>query len=619
MHVEVNVLYDLLTMFDDDAAPIEPCAVSKALQYDLKEKGLEELTGLLCFLKVTTRKTLATLGDRHFRQICSTAQAASIAPGLMVALRDHRRASREAADTASTAEGNEAVEKGLLAIAARATRKLAVELLSRDCPAREPMAAAYHKLHAFTSTSEEDPHAGVQAAADAYIEHRAAMLGCLPEMDEFLKDAAVPVRDALVLSCMSLSGYRNRDDFANALEVVLGKVFDDDKVESQLHNAYSHLMEKVPGAFKSRSKMRTRRARQRVARATAVGPEQADGETPDASPTRALTSTAPVRMPIAALTTIPEEHVQQFQPAYTSQMLTPGFDTEDHDGGYGPAPGYLTQADFYNGYQHFESGSAGLPYEDFEQVEPNQVTQDPLNDVMIRRLFDDGWYGAQVIGIFRQLSTEQIWYTVRYPDGATEDLTNDIVQQGVQDLHGQPSPHADPDMLEEHYYAEPDAEPIAFVPSTAQGQLDKGSDSQPPTEAQRLDQQSEAADQEEEDLQHALHASISSLHADTSGIPIPSFISKPLKMQNAVDSESTDDEDHPLESIEEELPNYTSKLQEYLEAAHKETLRLRSGIEPLVVTGEQRFHQRMSALTVTLNTELASLTPFKMNLWLGSA
>jgi len=574
MHVEVNVLYELLTMFGDDAAPIEPGAVSKALQNDLREKGLEELTGLLCFLKVTTRKTLATLGDRHFQQICSTAQAASTAPGLMVALRDHRRAlakkAREAADTASTAEGNAAVEKALLAIAARATRQRAVELLSRDCPARERMAAAYHKLHAFTSTSEEDLHAGAQAAADAYIEHRAAMLGCPPEMDEFLKDAAVPVRDAVVLSCLSLSGYRNRDDFATALEDVFGRVIDDDKVDSQLHNTYSHLMGNVPGAFTSRSKMRTRRARHRVVRATEVEPEQADGEVPDASPTRTLTSTAPVRMPIAALTTIPEEHVQQFQSAYTSQMLTPGFDTEDHDGGYGPAPGYLTQADFYNGYQHFESGSAGLPYEDFEQVEPNQVTQDPLNDVMIRRLLDDGWYGAQVIGIFRQLSTEQIWYTVRYPDGATEDLTNDIVQQGVQDLHGQPSPHADPDMLEEHYYAEPDAEPIA-------------------------------------------------LHADTSGIPIPSFLSKPLKMQNAVDSESTDDEDHPLESIEEELPNYTSKLQEYLEAAHKETLRLRSGIEPLVVTGEQRFHQRMSALTVTLNTELASLTPFKMNLWLGSA
>jgi len=623
MHVEVNVLYELLTMFGDDAAPIEPGAVSKALQNDLRQRGLEELTGLLCFMKVTTRKTLATLGDRHFRQICSTAQAASTAPGLLVELRAHRRALAErataAADTASTAEGNEAVEKALLAIGARATRKLAVELLSRDTPARERMAAAYHKLHAFTSTSEEDPHAGAQAAADAYIEHRAAMLGCPPEMDEFLKDAAVPVRDAVVLSCLSLSGYRNRDDFATALEDVFGRVIDDDKVDSQLHNTYSHLMGKLPGAFASRSKMRTRRARQRVVRATGVGPEQADGETPDASPTRTLTSTAPVRMPIAALTTIPEEHVQQFQPAYTSQMLTPGFDTEDHDGGYGPAPGYLTQADFYNGYQHFESGSAGLPYEDFEQVEPNQATQDPLNDAMIRRLFDDGWYGAQVIGIFRQLSTEQRWYTVRYRNGATEDLPNDIVQQGVQDLHGPPSPHADPGMLEEHYYAEPDAEPIAFVPSTAQGQLDKGSDSQPPTEAQRRDQQSEAADQEEEDLQHALHASISSLHADTSGIPIPSFLSKPLKMQNAVDSESTDDEDHPLESIEEELPNYTSKLQEYLEAAHKETLRLRSGIEPLVVTGEQRFHQRLSALTDTLNTELASLTPFKMNLWLASA
>ena len=693
MHVEVNVLYDLLTMFDDDAAPIEPCAVSKALQYDLKEKGLEELTGLLCFLKVTTRKTLATLGDRHFQQICSTAQAASTAPGLMVALRDHRRAlakkAREAADTASTAEGNAAVEKALLAIAARATRQRAVELLSRDCPARERMAAAYHKLHAFTSTSEEDLHAGAQAAADAYIEHRAAMLGCPPEMDEFLKDAAVPVRDAVVLSCLSLSGYRNRDDFANVLEDVFGRVIDDDKVDSQLHNTYSHLMGKLPGAFASRSKMRPRRARQRVVRATGVGPEQADGEAPDASPTRTLTSTAPVRMPIAALTTIPEEHVQQFQPAYTSQMLTPGFATEHHHGGYGPAPGYLPQADYY-GYQHFESGSAGFPYEDYEQVEPNQAIKDPLNGAKIRRLFDDGWYGGQVISIFRQLSTEQSWYTVRYRNGATESLPNYIVQQGVRDLHGPPPLHADPGMLEEHY-AEPDAEPIAFVPSTAQGQLDRGSDSQPPTESQtgaykamkvflqdkrastpseraaeferprlehngcpahvdpivtcahcrlidqRRNQQCELADQEEEDFQHALHASIRSLHADNSRIPIPSFVSKPLQMQNDADSENTDEEDQPLESIEEELPNYTSKLQEYLVAAHKETLRLRSGIDQLVASGnagsttgmtsesdhdeqeEQRFHQRLSTLTDTLNTELASLTPFKMNLWLGSA
>ena len=207
MHVEVNVLYELLTMFDDDAVPIEPGAVSKALQNDLREKGLEELTGLLCFLKVTTRKTLATLGDRHFQQICSTAQAASTALGLMVALRDHRRAlakkAREAADTVSTAEGNEAAEKALLAIAARATRKLAVQLLSRDCPARERMAAAYNKLHAFTSTSEEDPHAGAQAAADAYIELRAASKGCTLEMDEFLKDAAIHIRLCVLLQLYS--------------------------------------------------------------------------------------------------------------------------------------------------------------------------------------------------------------------------------------------------------------------------------------------------------------------------------------------------------------------------------------------------------------------------------
>jgi len=146
-----------------------------------------------------------------------------------------------------------------------------------------------------------------------------------------------------------------------------------------------------------------------------------------------------------------------------------------------------------------------------------------------------------------------------------------------------------------------------------------------------------AADQEEEDLQRALHASISPPHADNSNIPIPSFVGKPSKMQNDVESENTDEDGHPLEGIEEELPNNTSKLQEYLAAAHKEALRLRSGLEPMVVTGdaastielafesdsngqdEQRFHQRLSALTDTLNTELASLTPFKTNLWLGSA
>ena len=62
---------------------------------------------------------------------------------------------------------------------------------------------------------------------------------------------------------------------------------------------------------------------------------------------------------------------------------------------------------------------------------------------------------------------------------------------------------------------------------------------------QRRNQQCELADQEEEDFQHALHASIRSLHADNSRIPIPSFVSKPLQMQNDADSENTDRKTNP--------------------------------------------------------------------------
>ena len=216
-------------------------------------------------------------------------------------------------------------------------------------------------------------------------------------------------------------------------------------------------------------------------------------------------------------------------------------------------------------------------HEDFAQVEPNQAAKDPLNGVMIRRFFGDRWYGGQVMGIHEKQSTGEWWYEVRYQDGTIEVLQGYIVQQGVQDLHGPPPPHADPGTLEQHYYTE---------------------------------------------------------HADNSRIPIPSFVGKPSKMRNDVESKNTDEDGHPLEGIEEE---HTSDLQEYLAAELKEALRLRSGLEPQVVTGdaasttelafesdsngqdEQRWHQRLSALIDTLNIELERLKSFKTDLWLGSA
>jgi len=556
---------------DDDKVPIEPGTVSKALKNDLGRRGLEELVGLLCFMKVRTQEALAALGDRHFRQICSTAQAAQTNPCLLAELRALRRELSQkamaAADAASTSERGEVVERGILTISARVCRKLAVEILLRDNAARGRLTEAHRKLHEFTSRNVEDPVAGAQAAAGAYDEVLAALRDCPKEEKGFVRDAGVAVRDAVVLSCMCLSGYRDRDTFVAALESAFGRQLDDEKLESQLFNAFSQLMESVPGAFSSKTniKKRTRRERQRGVRAAEAEPEQADGEAPDAS-----------TVSTAASTTAPAVHVPPFQPAYINPVLTPGFGAEDRNGGYNSSAleGW-SHAD-YNGYQYFRSGSAVFAREDFAQVEPNQAAKDPLNGAMIRRLFGDRWYGALVMSIHEKHSTGDWWYAVRYQDGTIEILQDYIVQQGVQDLHGPPPPHADPGTLEQHYYTE---------------------------------------------------------HADTSRIPIPSFVGKPSKMRNDVEK-NTDEDGHPLEGIEEE---HTSDLQEYLAAALKEALRLRSRIVPQVVTGdaasttelafesdsngqdEQRFHQRLSALTDTLNTELASLTPFKTNLWLGSA
>ena len=166
---------------DDDTVPIEPGAVSKALKKDLVRKGLEELIGLLCFMKVRTQEALAFLGDHHFRQICSTAQAAQTDPDLLDELRALRRELRkamEAADAASTSERGEVVEKRLLTISARNTRKLAVEILLRGNAARGRLAEAHRKLHEFTSRNVEAPVAAARASAVAYDEVLAALHGC---------------------------------------------------------------------------------------------------------------------------------------------------------------------------------------------------------------------------------------------------------------------------------------------------------------------------------------------------------------------------------------------------------------------------------------------------------
>jgi len=224
-------------------------------------------------------------------------------------------------------------------------------------------------------------------------------------------------------------------------------------------------MESVPGAFTSRSKMRTRRARQRVVRAAEAEPEQAGGEASDASatrassssapstasiaaaitaPTRASSSSSPSTLSTAAAITAPAVHVPPFQPAYIHSPLTSGFGAEDRNDGYGSAPGDWRHADYYG----FRSGPFVFAQDDFAPVEPNQAAKDPLNGAMIRRLFGDRWYGAQVVSIHEQLSTGDWLYTVRHQDDTAEFLLEHQVRQGVQDLQGPPPPHADPGMFE---------------------------------------------------------------------------------------------------------------------------------------------------------------------------
>ena len=117
---------------DDDKVPVEPGTVSKALLSDLRRRGLEELLGLLCFMKVRSRAAFAELHDLSFRQISSTAKFADISLGFLAELRALRlelaQKAMAAADAASTSVRGEVVEIALLTICARVNRKLAVDI-----------------------------------------------------------------------------------------------------------------------------------------------------------------------------------------------------------------------------------------------------------------------------------------------------------------------------------------------------------------------------------------------------------------------------------------------------------------------------------------------------------
>ena len=209
---------------------------------------------LLDSLKVTSLDALVVLGDRHLRQFCSTAQAAQVAPGAISELRSLRRRLAQQFGSRNCVlyvAGGDAKERDVLTICAQVSRQLAAATLDRDNAAKELLRAACTKLHDFISRNVEDTVAGCQAVAAAYDEVRAALRGCPQEQEQFVREVAVPTLDAVVLSCLCLchSGYRDREAFPQALRTAFGRRVLDENLESQLHNAYSHLMESVRVLF----------------------------------------------------------------------------------------------------------------------------------------------------------------------------------------------------------------------------------------------------------------------------------------------------------------------------------------------------------------------------------
>jgi hypothetical protein len=202
-----------------------------------------------------------------FMAPCSTAvDAAASDPDAAAA---DRAGTRQCASLPRESEG--AAERAILGLAAEQARQLAVLKLeiTRDrvpCmqQAREHLVRI--EVEEGTMTLEEK----AKAAAIAYY-------GVANSNDEggkctcghchqcLTKAALIPIRDTLLLYCLALCGHRDRKACISVMQGAL-----DGKwslvVESQLLNAYKHLMASIPGAFRSHNSSSGRKRQQKSAR-----------------------------------------------------------------------------------------------------------------------------------------------------------------------------------------------------------------------------------------------------------------------------------------------------------------------------------------------------------------
>ena len=352
-----------------EPSPSAAASVSPALVSELARSGFG-MFGLLHSWKITSLEALGALGDRHFKEFSDAAQAAEIAPDAISELRALRRRlalqAMAAVDAAFTSEGGDAEERNLLTICAQVCRKLAAVTLDRDNAAKERLSAARTQLHEFTSSNMEDPVAGAQAVAGAYDEIRAALQWCSQEEEQFLRDAAVPTLSAVVLSCLCMcrTGHRDREAFAQALQVAFRRRVLGEMLESQLHSAYHNLMEDVPGAFDSPNKIRTRRATKR-AKLTEV----------DARPVGKT-----IQIPVDLFVPISED---EFISKKYDQSSTASFFSKPYN---------KSRAQFGN-KSRARGSSASAQFGKFFNV--------------------DRWYFGQPKTLHRELSTGDMWYTIQ--------------------------------------------------------------------------------------------------------------------------------------------------------------------------------------------------------------
>jgi len=358
-------------------------------------------------------------------------------------LRSKVRGSSEGAAIASKLRESNEVEKCLLSKTASYSRQMAIWLLASSIEAKLVVEPSY-----------DDPVRAAKAAADAYEKFIADLKTASEAKKKYWDEIGMKnqVRDALALSCMCIVGMRDSDAFYSTVAQALGKKELLEVEKSQFANSYMKLMKEVPGHFASQGDLKKEK---RMRREPGSKPDQADGEAANAADIKSVRTTKSKKEKLestAAEAAASAADVQSFQPAFVPSAGTAA--SAAHDLSFQPAyvpvslcnQSSLSQParDWHYGYQDcnglWHIASAVSTDEDFVQVEQNVAEMDPLNGAMIRRFFDERYYGAYVIRILQSLSTTERLYIVQYQGLSTEILQQSVVQQGVEDLANPSAP-----------------------------------------------------------------------------------------------------------------------------------------------------------------------------------